>query len=74
MEEIYRKKYKKQKENEEKELRNIKNESEVWKFINKRRKKESIDNNISKERWAEFFRRTLQGAEEKRKRRKKRKR
>lgn len=38
------------------------NETEIWKYINKtRRKKEWIENEISKERWKQHFRRLLDG-------------
>lgn len=45
-----KKKQKERKEEEELELKNLRNETEVWKFINKkRRRKEEIPNKITKE-------------------------
>lgn len=56
------KKKKKWKQREEQELRNLKNEAEVWKYINKRRGKTNwIKNSISKERWKEYFMTLLDG-------------
>lgn len=43
----------------------IKNEAEVWKYINKRRgRKESRDNKISREEWRNYFKKMLEGLEE----------
>ena len=54
------------KENEAAELRSIKNESEVWKFLNKtRRTRKTIENCITKEEWNNHFRTLLEGSAEK---------
>lgn len=43
----------------------MKKEAEVWKYINKkRRKKKWKENNIKKEEWRNYFRRLLDGLEE----------
>lgn len=47
---------------EEAELRSLKNETDVWKFINgSRRKGTSVDNDISLDEWKEHFRKLLDG-------------
>lgn len=57
-------KQKSRKEEEERELRNMKNETEVWKFINKKRGvKKWKENNISKEKWKDYFTELLEGKE-----------
>lgn len=57
-------KQKSRKEEEERELRNMKNETEVWKFINKKRGvKKWKENNISKEKWKDYFTEILEGKE-----------
>lgn len=49
------------KEKKETELRRIKNETEVWKFINKKRRKNNrIENNIGKEEWVKHFQNLLE--------------
>lgn len=54
------------KEEEEAQLRNIKNETEVWKYLNQfRRKRTRIENKIGKHEWKEHFRILLQGSDEK---------
>lgn len=46
-------------------LRNLRNEREVWEFINRRRgKRKQVKNNISKESWKEYFMELLEGKEE----------
>lgn len=63
--ELLETKQKKRKEEEEKELRGLKNEAEVWKYINKRRgRKEDKGNNIKKEEWKNYFQDLLEGSEE----------
>ena len=53
------------KENETAELRSIKNDSEVWKCLNKtRRNIKTTGNNIMKEEWNGHFRTSLEGSEE----------
>lgn len=44
--ELLEKKQKEKRKKEEKKLRNLKREADIWKFINKRRKR--IDNSINK--------------------------
>lgn len=57
-------KQEKWKEEEESELKDLKNESEVWRYINKRRRgNERIRNNIGKEDWKKHFMKLLNGAE-----------
>ena len=54
------------KEEDEAELKEIKNEVEVWKYLNKgRKKREARENKIKKEVWVEHFRTLLEGSEEK---------
>lgn len=58
------KKRKVKREEEETEVRNIKKKSEIWAFINRRRKKrEWRENNISSEAWREHFMNLLGGKE-----------
>lgn len=46
------------------ELKGIKHENEVWKFINKyRKKKKKVVNNIMENEWVEYFMKLLGGAE-----------
>lgn len=57
-------KQEKWKEEEESEFKDLKNESEVWRYINKRRgRNERIRNNIGKEDWKKHFVKLLNGAE-----------
>lgn len=57
-------KKRKKKVEEEQELRNLKGETEVWTYINKRRgRKEGAENNISKEERKEYFIKLLKGIE-----------
>ncbi|XP_043476186.1 uncharacterized protein LOC122507501 [Leptopilina heterotoma] len=61
---ICKQKEKDHKEKEENDLKNIKDEKEVWKYLNKGRKKKSIeDNNIKDEEWIEHFKNLLEGSE-----------
>ncbi|XP_011859641.1 PREDICTED: uncharacterized protein LOC105557104, partial [Vollenhovia emeryi] len=47
---------------EEEELKSLKNNTEVWKFINKKRgKRIRIENNISKQEWENHFLELLEG-------------
>ena len=51
---------------QEDELKEIKNENQVWTYINKfRKRKEKKDNNIKEEEWVKHFRLLLDGTEEK---------
>lgn len=51
-------------EKEEKELRNLRNKNEIWKFINRKRKKrEWRENNIKKDEWRRYFMELLEGRE-----------
>lgn len=60
--EFLRKKQKHKREEEEKELKSLRNEAELWKYINRKRKKyERKENSISKERWKEYFVKLLDG-------------
>lgn len=53
-------------EEDEAELREIKNENQVWKYLNKwRKKRETAENNISDREWKKYFRNLLEGTEEK---------
>lgn len=55
----------KRKKEEELELKKMKKEAEVWKFINKkRRKREWNENNIAKKKWRRYFKNLLKGREE----------
>lgn len=57
-------KQEKWKEKEESELKDLKNESEVWRYINKRKGgNERIRNNIGKKDWKKHFVKLLNGAE-----------
>jgi hypothetical protein len=57
---------KKQKwEREEKEIKEIRTEREVWKYINrKRKKKESVSKEITIQEWEEYFMKLLEGRKE----------
>lgn len=45
-------------------IKKLKNEAEVWKFINKkRRKRQWMKNYIKKEKWIEHFKELLKGVE-----------
>lgn len=49
---------------EEEELRKLKDKKNIWKFINRqRKKKEWNDNNIRKEIWRKHFKKLLGGEE-----------
>lgn len=50
--------------NMDEELRNLKGENDVWKFINKyRKRREKITNNITEEEWRKYFMGLLEGSE-----------
>lgn len=52
---------KEKKKEEEAELKEIKNKSQVWNYLNRSRKKlEKAENNITKEEWVEQFRTLLE--------------
>lgn len=65
----YREWYREQKKKHEKEekIRNIKSETEAWKYINKCRKKktERISENINIDKWKDHFAEPLGGTQEK---------
>lgn len=65
----------KEKREEEAELRKVKREAEVWKYINRKRKKKAWkDNNIGEEEWRMHFKNLLGGKKkEERKKEEKRK-
>lgn len=53
-------------EEEEAEIREIKNENQVWKYFNKdRKKRKTVENNIKEEDWEVHFRGLLGGSETK---------
>lgn len=62
--ELMEEKRKKKRKEEEKELRMLRNETEMWKFINKKRSKRTwVDNNIGKKDWKNYFMKLLDGIE-----------
>lgn len=46
------------------ELHEIKNENQVWKFLNKFRKKEIVKNDITELQWVTHFKKLLEGTSE----------
>lgn len=51
-------------EEEEKELRNLKNKKKIWKYINRKiKKREWRENNIKKGKWRKYFMELLEGGE-----------
>ena len=59
---LCREKEKRKKEEEETQLRNIKNEIKIWKYINKyKKKREKVANKIKKQEWRNYFRDLLNG-------------
>jgi len=69
LKELLAEKKKRKREEEEMDLRRIKNEAEVWKYINKKRgKREWIQNNIKKKDWENHFMELLEGTKRKEKR------
>lgn len=51
---------------EEKKIRSIKTEQEAWKYINKfRKRRERLDEDISKEEWRRHFMEIMEGEEKK---------
>jgi hypothetical protein len=56
------------KEREEKEIKEIRTGEEVWKYINReRKKKESVSEEITLQDWEVYFMKLLEGRKEKRK-------
>lgn len=65
MKKLQKEKQKEVGEKEDKILRNLKRESEIWRYINKKkRKRENKRNRIKKEQWREYFMELLGGMEE----------
>lgn len=53
-------------EKEIEEIKKVKNESEIWQFLKgSDKKKEKVDNEITKEQWKEHFRSLLEGSNSK---------
>ena len=62
--ELLEKKQKEKREEEEQELKKLKREADVWKYINrKRNKKIWKENNIKDEEWRKYFKELLDGIE-----------
>ncbi|KYM96256.1 hypothetical protein ALC62_13072 [Cyphomyrmex costatus] len=62
---LLKKKQREKREEEELELKNIRREAEVWRYINrKRERKVWIENNIGKEDWCDYFMELLEGSKE----------
>jgi hypothetical protein len=60
-----REKKKQKGEREEKEIKEIRTEREVWKYINReRKKKESVSEEITIQEWEEYFMKLLEGRKE----------
>ncbi|KAH0821572.1 hypothetical protein GEV33_001219 [Tenebrio molitor] len=60
-----REKKKQKREREEKEIKEIRTEREVWKYINRERKrKEPVSEKITIQEWEEYFMRLLEGRKE----------
>jgi len=69
LKELLEEKKKRKREEEEMDLRRIKNEAEVWKYINKKRgKREWIQNKIKKKDWENHFMELLEGSKREEKR------
>ncbi|XP_054002009.1 uncharacterized protein LOC128888868 [Hylaeus anthracinus] len=63
---LYEEKEKRKKEEELEEIKGAKTEAQIWKYINKERKKRiMIEKSIRIEEWAEHFRNLLGGSQEK---------
>jgi hypothetical protein len=63
--ETCREKKKQKREREEKEIKEIRTEREVWKYINReRKKKEPVSEKITIQEWEEYFMRLLEGRKE----------
>jgi hypothetical protein len=61
-----RKKKRQKRERVEKEIKEIKTEKEVWKYINReRKKKESMSEEITLQEWEEYLMKLLEGRKEK---------
>ncbi|KYN19348.1 hypothetical protein ALC57_08321 [Trachymyrmex cornetzi] len=64
-EELLKKRQREKREEEEMELKNLKREADIWKYINKkRRRKRQVENNINKEEWRDYFKELLGNEEE----------
>jgi hypothetical protein len=60
-----REKKKQKREREEKEIKEIRTEREVWKYINReRKKKEPVSEEITIQEWEEYFMKLLEGRKE----------
>jgi hypothetical protein len=60
-----REKKKQKREREEKEIKEIRTEREVWKYINReRKKKEPVSEKITIQEWEEYFMKLLEGRKE----------
>jgi hypothetical protein len=60
-----REKKKQKREREEKEIKEIRTEKEVWKYINReRKKKEPVSEKITIQEWEEYFMKLLEGRKE----------
>lgn len=65
MKELCKQKQRERRVMEENELKSLRNAVEVWKFINrKRRKKREVGGNIRMEQWMRYFRELWEGEEE----------
>ena len=63
--ELIEKKRKDKRKEEEKELRGLKKEADIWRYINRTRsKRENMENKIEKEVWRQHFMDLLEGREE----------
>jgi hypothetical protein len=61
-----REKKKQKREREEKEIKEIRPEREVWKYTNReRKKKESVNEEITMQEWEDYFMKLLEGRKEK---------
>lgn len=62
MKELFEAKQEVKRRKEEEELKSLKNEADIWKFINKKRKKKgSVENNVTAEGWRSYFMKLLEG-------------
>jgi hypothetical protein len=60
-----REKKKQKREREEKEIKEIRTEREVWKYINREsKKKEPVNEEITIQEWEEYFMKLLEGRKE----------
>lgn len=52
-------------EEEGKELRSLRKEADMWKYISRKRdRRNKVENNIEEEEWREYFKKLLGGIEE----------